>query len=87
MYVVVRNYAVTSLYRDAKGGFNADIEQSDGRYFTLNFSTITLKFYKNGSNAKLPQYLCKEVLEMAISKGIVFMNQVERENVIWGMKK
>lgn len=80
MFIQVRNYHVTSLYTDSKGGFNAEIEK-DGKGFTLNFSGITHKFYKNGANAKLPKYLCKETMEMAISKGICFLTQIERENV------
>jgi hypothetical protein len=89
MFIQVRNskYFVTALYTDAKGGFNADIEMQDGKFFTLNFSKITEKFYKNGENAKLPQFLCLEVLNMAISKGIVFLSDIQKENIKWGLKK
>ena len=86
MFIQVKDskYFVTSLYKEPKG-FSADIEQQDGKHFVLNFSSITEKFYKNGQNAKLPKYLCREVLDMAISKGIIFLNEVERENVIYNI--
>lgn len=86
MFIQVKDskYFVTSLYKTGTRGFNADIEHQDGKSFTLNFSTITEKFYKNGENAKLPKYLCREVLDMAISKGgIIHLSQVERENIIY----
>lgn len=86
MFIQVKGskYFVTSLYTDCKGGFNADIEHQDGKHFVLNFSSITQKFYKDGKNAKLPKYLCKDVLEMAISKGgLVNLSQTEREDILY----
>lgn len=85
MFIQVKEskYFVTSLYKEPHG-FSAIIEQQDGKEFVINFSSITEKFYKNGQNAKLPKYLCKEVLEMALSRGgLITLSQIERENVLY----
>jgi hypothetical protein len=87
MFIQVKDskYFVTSLYKEPHG-FSADIEHQDGKHFVLNFSSITQKFYKDGHNAKLPKYLCKEVLEMALSRGgLIVLSEVERENVLYNL--
>lgn len=89
MFIQINNskYYLAALYTDNKGGFNADIEHADGKSFTINYSAITSKFYKNGKNAKLPIFLCKAVLEMAINRGgLVYMNEVEKENALYWLK-
>jgi len=88
MFIQVKEgskYFVTALYREPKHNqsFTAQIETSEGKSFQVNYSGITNRFYKNDSNAKLPKYLCKAVLDMAIGKGIIFMNRVERANALF----
>lgn len=88
MWISIKEkYFVTAIYTDSKGGFSADIEAASGKSFRLDYSNITNKFYKNGENAKLPQYLCKAALDMAISKGICFLSELDKANVYYWLKK
>lgn len=85
MFLKVREnskYYLTAIYTDAKGGFTADIETTGGKSFKVDYSNITNKFYKNGNNAKLAKYLCKACLDIACSKGICFLSEIERENAL-----
>lgn len=88
MFIRIREskYYVVALYTDAKQGFNAEIEQADGKHFTLSYSTITSRFYKNNESIegkRIPKYLCKEVLNLATSSGICILSDVEKENAMY----
>jgi hypothetical protein len=85
MFIQVRKgskYFVTALWKETKG-FAATIEESGGKHYEIYFSDVTGKFYKDRENAKIAKYLCKALLDMAISKGIIFMSEIERENALY----
>lgn len=85
MFIQIKDskYYLAALYKVNKDDFNAEIEHADGKHFTLNFSKITGRFYKNEKKAKLPKYLCKEVLNLAINAGICILSEEEKENALY----
>jgi len=82
----IRNYMIEMIWK-SHNGFTIIFEK-DGEQSTYEFSSITLKFYhKMGKKQpKLPQYLIRTILEMAIRKQAVVLSDIEIKNALWVAK-
>jgi hypothetical protein len=62
---IVKSYIIESIEAGKSGGFVACVEK-DGKYFDVQYSSITEKFY---CSKAIPKYLEKALIEMATKKG------------------